>query len=214
MSNLEQLASLLARHNAIDEDIEALIGRPALRGHVGEWIAQEIFEVTLAESAVQKDFDGRFANGPLTGKTVNVKWYGKREGLLDINNPDGVPDYYLVMTGPRAEAMTSRWQTRPWVITEVFLFDASALVDRLRKRGVKLGVPTSVWQPEWEAARVYPEAAHARRVNGCTVLHCAPALRMTRPARGGSHQHHSWSHVFGVIQPRPSTALAQISCDP
>ena len=39
MSNLEQLASLLARRNAIDEEIVALIGRPAIRGHVGEWIA-------------------------------------------------------------------------------------------------------------------------------------------------------------------------------
>ena len=52
MSNLEQLASLLARRNAIDEKIAALIGRPAIRSHVGEWIAQEIFRVTLEESAV------------------------------------------------------------------------------------------------------------------------------------------------------------------
>ena len=65
MSNLEleQLASLLARRNAIDEQIAALIGRPAIRGHVGEWIAHEIFGVTLEESAVQKGFDGRFADG-------------------------------------------------------------------------------------------------------------------------------------------------------
>ena len=35
---LEQLASLLARRNAIDEQIAALIGRPALRGPVGEWM--------------------------------------------------------------------------------------------------------------------------------------------------------------------------------
>ena len=161
MSNLEleQLASLLARRNAIDEQIAALIGRPAIRGHVGEWIAHEIFGVTLEESAVQKGFDGRFADGPLAGKTVNVKWYGKREGLLDIN-PDGVPDYYLVMTGPKAVAMTSRGQTRPWVITEVFLFDAPALVERLRR----LGVAASVRQHEWEAARVYPAAAPRARL--------------------------------------------------
>ena len=165
MSNLEleQLASLLARRNAIDEQIAALIGRPAIRGHVGEWIAHEIFGVTLEESAVQKGFDGRFADGPLAGKTVNVKWYGKREGLLDIN-PDGVPDYYLVMTGPKAVAMTSRGQTRPWVITEVFLFDAPALVERLRRLGRRLGVAASVRQHEWEAARVYPAAAPRARL--------------------------------------------------
>ena len=125
MSQLEQLASLLAKRNAIDKEISDLISRPALKGHVGEWIAQESFGVKLEESAAQKGFDGRFADGPLAGKTVNVKWYGKREGILDIN-PDGVPDHYLVMTGPKAAAMTSRGQTLPWVITEVFLFDAPA----------------------------------------------------------------------------------------
>ena len=155
-SNLEQLASLLARRNAIDEEIGALVGRPAIRGHVGEWIAQEIFRVTLEESASQEGFDGRFADGPLAGKTVNVKWYGERTGVLGINL-DGVPDYYLVMTGPKAVATTSRGQTLPWVITEVFLLDARALVKRLGKGGVA----TYVRQHEWEAARVYPAAAGA-----------------------------------------------------
>ncbi len=158
MSNLEQLASLVATHNAIDKRIADLIGRPALRGHVGEWIAQEIFGVTLEDSAVQKAFDGRFRGAPRAGKTVNVKWSGKREGLLNIN-PKGVPDYYLVMTGPKAAPMTSRGQTLPWVITEVFLFDAPALLQRLRERGVTLGTATSVRQHEWEAARVYPDEA-------------------------------------------------------
>ena len=88
--------------------------------------AHKIFGVTLAKSGVQEGFDGWFAGGPLAGKTVNVKWYGKREGMLDINpDPDGVLDYYLVMTGPK----TSKGQTRPLVITEVSLFDAPALVN-------------------------------------------------------------------------------------
>ncbi len=148
------MASLLARRNAIDEQIAALIGRPALRGPVGEWIAHKIFGVTLAKSGVQEGFGGWFAGGPLAGKTVNVKWYGKPEGLLDIN-PDGVPDCYLVMTGPKAVARTSWGQTRAWVITEVFLFDAPALVKGL----TRLGVAASVRQHKWEAARVYPVAA-------------------------------------------------------
>ena len=156
--DLEQLASLLARRNAIDEEIAALINRPAIMGHAGEWIAQKIFGLTLEESAARKGFDGWFADGPLARKTVNVKWYGKREGLLDIN-PDGVPDYYLVMTGPKAAARTSRGQTRPWVITEVFLFDAPTLVEQLREQKRRLGVAAFVRQHEWEAARVYPAAA-------------------------------------------------------
>lgn len=157
MGHLKQLASLVARRNAIDNKIAALIDRPAITGHVGEWIAQEIFHVKLEESASQKDFDGRFADPPLAGKTVNVKWYGKREGVLDIN-PAGGPDYYLVMSGPKAVATNSRGQTRPWVITEVFLFDAQALVTRLRRESRRVGVASYVRQQEWEAARIYPAA--------------------------------------------------------
>ena len=97
MDKLKELARLIRQRNEIAREIGALIGRPALVGHIGEWIAQEVFSMRLEDSAVQKGFDGRFCAGPLVGKTVNVKWYGKREGLLDVN-PDGVPDLYLVMT--------------------------------------------------------------------------------------------------------------------
>ncbi|MXY24036.1 MAG: hypothetical protein F4Y45_05875 [Acidobacteria bacterium] len=148
----------MANRNTIDERIAELIGRPALRGHVGEWIAQQIFAVKLEESATQKGFDGRFTDGRLAGKTVNAKWYGKREGILDIN-PDGIPHCYLVMTGPKAAATTSRGQTLPWLITEVFLFEARALHERFRVQKRKLGVAAYVRQHEWEAARIYPEAA-------------------------------------------------------
>ena len=123
MRNLKQVASLLTRRNTIDEKIAALIDRPAISGHVGEWIAQEIFGMTLAKSANWKGSDGRFTCGPLTGQTVNVKWYGKRDGKLDIN-PAGIPGNYLVLTGPKAEGMTWREQhhTHRWLLTEVFLY--------------------------------------------------------------------------------------------
>ena len=68
------------------------------------------------------------------------------------------------MTGPKAAPTTSRGQTRPWVLTEVLLFDAPELVEQLRTRGVKLGAATSVQKHEWEAARVYPEAAAGARL--------------------------------------------------
>ena len=163
---LRRLASLLESRNDIDDEIAHLIGRPAIRGHVGKWIAQEIFGVRLEENAARVGFDGRFVDGPLAGKTVNVKWYGKREGLLDIN-PDSAPDYYLVMTGPKAVGMTSRGQTRPLVITEVFLFDGPALVERLRRLRVRLGVATGVRQHEWEEATVYP--ASTTDANRCAA---------------------------------------------
>ena len=161
MNNLKLLASLLTRRNAIDEKIVALIDRPAIRGHIGEWIAQEIFKVKLAKSKIQKGFDGWFTDGQLDRKMVNVKWYGERAGLLDIN-PDGITDYYLVMTGPKKGPTKSL----PLVITEVFLFDAHELVNRLRKRkpNVRLGTAAGVPKHEWEAARVYPEAAPGARL--------------------------------------------------
>ena len=160
---LEQLASLLARRNASDAKIADLIDRPALRGPIGEWIAQEIFKVKLAQSANQEGFDGWFADDPLAGQTVNVKWYGKRGGLLDIN-PASVPNNYLVLTGPKAEATTSKGQTRPLVITEVFLFDALALVEQFYVQKRRLGVAAYVRQHEWEAARIYPAAAPSARL--------------------------------------------------
>ena len=185
MGRLERLASLLESRNDIDEKIAALIHRPALRGPIGEWIAQEIFKVTLEENAVQKGFDGRFADGPLAEKTVNVKWYGKHgEGLLDIN-PDSVPDYYLVMTGPKAVAMRGQRPPRPLVITEVFLFNGPALVERLRGLGVRVGVATFVRKHEWEAARVYPAAASGARLTLTGVQR--EELRLfaeNRPAEG------------------------------
>ena len=158
-----RLAYLLKRRNTIDKQITALIGRPAIRGNIGEWIAQEIFGVELEEAGNQRGFDGRFADGPLAGKTVNVKWYGERAGVIDIN-PDAFPDYYLVMTGPRAVAQPAGRRSLPLVIAEVFLFDAPVLAERLRRRGVRLGIGASVREGEWEEARVYPAAADGVRL--------------------------------------------------
>lgn len=41
----------------------------------------------------------------------------------------------------------------------MFLFEATRLLATLKARGVKIGVATSVRVADWEAARVYPEAA-------------------------------------------------------
>ena len=154
-SDIELLADLVRVRNANEVAVSRVIGRPAQIGHIGEYIASKIFGIKLEESAVHPGSDGRFIDGPLAGKSVNIKMYGKREGLLDIREKY-VPDYYLVLSGPKSALLTSKGATRPWVIEEVFLFDAPALVKRLRQRGVKVGVATSVRSAEWEAARIYP----------------------------------------------------------
>jgi hypothetical protein len=150
-----RLAALLRDRNRIDEQIAALIGRPALTGHIGEWIAAQIFGVKLEDSASQAGIDGCFTEPPLVGRTVNVKFYGVRTNVLDmkeIGKPQ--PGFYLAMTGPKAAAASSRGCARPCVIREVFLFETGPLIQRLGR--VKIGISTSVREQEWEAARIYP----------------------------------------------------------
>jgi hypothetical protein len=67
-------------------------------------------------------------------------------------------DYYLVFTGPTSTAMSSAGGTRPWLITAVYLFDAVALLAEQRARNVKVGVFSSVRNPQWAAAEIYPTA--------------------------------------------------------
>lgn len=155
MDDLQALAKLIAQRNHIAADITGVIGRPALTGHVGEFIAARIFDIALEESASHKGSDGRFVGGPLDGATVNVKWYAQRENVLDIN-PDGIPDYYLVLAGPKTSAGTSRGESRPWTIAAVYLFEAGLLIEELAARGVQLNVATSVREQQWTDAEIYP----------------------------------------------------------
>lgn len=124
-------------------------------GHLGEWVAARIFDIELEPSAVAAGIDGHFRSGPLQGQTVNVKWYLKREGLLDTSEST-VLDYYLVLCGPQSAATSSRGTTRPWCIEAVFLFDARQLRSEQIMRGVKRGVASSVIKQQWIAAEIYP----------------------------------------------------------
>jgi hypothetical protein len=156
MDTLADLAGLIRQKIDVDNQIARIIGRPALLGHTGEYIAAHIFDIALESSAAAKGFDGRFRTGPLANRSVNIKWYTKQEGLLDLT-PDALPDHYLVLSGPKAAAASSRGTVLPWLIRSVFLFDARALEAELRQRGVKLGVATSVIGRLWEAAEIYPQ---------------------------------------------------------
>ncbi len=117
--SLEQLAGLLSEMNSIGERISEISQRPATIGHTGEYIAAEIFDIELEESANAKGIDGHFRSGTLAGRTVNAKWYSKLEYMLEIN-PDALPDFFLVMTGPKAVEPTSKGGIRPWLIDYFF----------------------------------------------------------------------------------------------
>jgi len=75
--------------------------------------------------------------------------------MLDIN-PEALPDFFLVMTGPKALEMTSKGGIRPWLIDYVFLFNAAELMIELNARGVKIGIATSVQKHEFQAAEIFP----------------------------------------------------------
>ncbi|TDC11389.1 hypothetical protein E1267_00080 [Nonomuraea longispora] len=155
--DVEQIAALLRERNGIDQQIAAIIDRPMTAGHLGEWIAARIFRIELESSATATAVDGRFTCGPLRGRSVNVKWYLRREGLLDLGVRTN-PDYYLVLAGPASPAASSRGGTRPRCIESVYVFDAEQLLGELRARGVEIGVASSVRAAQWEAAEIYPGA--------------------------------------------------------
>ena len=154
-NQLQRIASLVQTRNAIDQEIAAVTNRPAHSGHIGEFVASRIFDIKLTESATTKGMDGRFPDGPLAGKSVDIKHYSLNQSILDIR-PDALPDFYLVSTGPRKPPESSRGTTQPWVIKAIFLFDASEVVERFRERGVKIGTATSVRRHLWDEAEVYP----------------------------------------------------------
>ena len=153
---LGRLAELLTTRNEIDAEIGRAIGRPMTSGHLGEFIASSIFQIELEQSATSPAVDGRFLAGLLAGNTVNVKWYLKREGMLDVSISDAL-DYYLVFTGPTSRASRSGHSLRPWVITNVYLFDARAVRDGLLTSGRRVGTASSVTAQQWAAAEAYPK---------------------------------------------------------
>ena len=156
---MRRLAALLRRRNVIDEEIAAITHRPMTSGHLGEWIASQVFDIELEQSAAATAIDGRFRCNPLQGRTVNIKWYLKREGMLDMSESDQL-DYYLVLTGPAAAAASSRGAIRPWCIEAVFLFNARHLRAEQTHRGAKRGTASSLLQRQWLAAEIYPSASN------------------------------------------------------
>ena len=155
MNSLQRLAELIHVKKKVEDEIAHIIGRPALIQHVGEYIAAHVFNIQLEYSASHRGIDGHFIGGVLAGRSVNIKWYTKQEGLLDITR-EHLPDFYLVMTGPKSGAFSSRGTTRPWIISSVFLFDSHELIEVLLLRGVKIGIATSIVARMWNEAQIYP----------------------------------------------------------
>jgi hypothetical protein len=159
MSELIDLACFIHQRNQLDGEITRLLGRPANAGHIGEYVASIIFSIKLEKSASNKGFDGFFTEMPFKDRSVNIKWFANNDGLLDIN-ADALPDYYLVLTGPKSHAISSRGQIHPWVINFVYLFDSHQVIFDLKNRNSKIGNATSIQKHLWDNAEIFP--AHNR----------------------------------------------------
>jgi hypothetical protein len=144
MNDVPRVAELIRERNRIDAALSACIRRPALPGHLGDWIAAQVFGIELDQHAA-KGVDGRFADGT----TVNIRWYLSRDNLLDLS--ENGPDRHLVLTGQEVPV-----EARPMVIDAVYLFDTATVVADLRARGLKIGIASSVRAQLWEAAEIYP----------------------------------------------------------
>ena len=155
MSNLPRLAELLHARNTVESNIANLLGNSVNLSTIGEYITATIFHITLIPSTQHHEFAGIFASQPLRGKTVDVQWYPRREGFLNVHT-ESTPDYYLVLAGPKQESSTARALVNPWLISSVHLFNTPELLTALRERGVQIGSHTSVINQLWERAEIFP----------------------------------------------------------
>ena len=161
MKGLTHLADLLQISNFVNDRISKIIGRPANIGSIGEYIAAEIFDIALVTNPVAKAIDGHFRHGELAGRSVNVKFYSRFGGLLDMASEieeGGFPDFYLVLSGPKPTSMLTRGTQAPMVIEAVYLLDSRKLLGDLLKRPKPMmpGIATSIRKHHWEAARIHP----------------------------------------------------------
>jgi hypothetical protein len=148
MEQLQQLAELIRQRNRIDDAIADLIGRPAEKGHISEYIAAIIFDIELCSSKTNCGADGYFRSGALAGRSVEIKYLALDEGglLYTSTPPKYLADFYLVLTGPRASAASSKGRKRPFVIDYVYLFDQSTIVQS-----------PDPPRASWNAAEIYPQ---------------------------------------------------------
>lgn len=155
---LRQLAALLRDRDELDARIAAFTGRSAQPGDIGEFIAAQVFDIELADTANQAGYDGTFRTGSLADQTVNVKAYGDAFAGLDISAHHC--DHYLILSGPAKPTGTVRHHR--WRISAAYLLDSRRLLETLRARGVKIGIATSIRRADLEVAQVFPTTgAHA-----------------------------------------------------
>jgi hypothetical protein len=131
------MAALLRARNEADAVIAGLLRRPAEQGHLGEWLAVRLLELEPAPSA--RSARVRSPAGRSTSKS-----YGALQGILDLHEDDAATDEYLVLSGTREAAGSSRGALGPLAVAHVHLIEGRPLIADLRSRGIKIGIASSV----------------------------------------------------------------------
>lgn len=155
MLNLPRLAELLRARNTVESNIANLLQCDVDLSHIGEQIAASIFGIRLVPTLNPNGPAGIFTQSALLGKTVDIRWYPRREGFLNIHT-DPAPDYTLVLAGPKLDPNEARALVNPWIISSAYLFHMPDLLATLRARGVRVGPRVSVNSHLWEQAEIFP----------------------------------------------------------
>jgi hypothetical protein len=169
--DLERLAGLIQIKNEADAAIADLIGRPAAPGNIGEFVAASVFAIRLMPSAAHPGYDGVFSEGPLAGKTVNIKTCSRHESVLDISPHPS--DCYLVLTGPAGQA-----RVLPWSSTRCSCSTASNCWPRSQP-----AVSRSASLPACgnRSGKPHGPTRRSRRPRCCCPAPRSPALNSSRP---------------------------------
>ena len=133
--DIKKLAQAIKQKNQSEIDIARIIGEPSGGLLPAEYVAAEIFNISLHKSVWPVDTVGQLANEKLDGKSVYIRWdawYSSNDVMVDLLNRKSLPDFYLIMTGPKSSGRLPIQIARPWLIAYVFLFDTAKLVGELK----------------------------------------------------------------------------------
>ncbi|MEN3000573.1 MAG: hypothetical protein ABDI19_01880 [Armatimonadota bacterium] len=165
MEELHRLAELVMQRNLIDYQIARILKMPAIQPYVARYIAAAIFGIELPSLACSR---GRFTQGELAGKSVEIRWRAHR--MKPVRFSPQIPNFCLVLTGAKVPLKSLDSNTRPLVIDAVHLFRVDELIKEVSPPSLEWRFRQIVPAWLWEAAEVYPASRN-------------PLLRLTEEQR-------------------------------
>ena len=157
MEELRRLAELVRKRNQKAGRISSIFRQPDQPEKVRERIASRVFGIEISSGPGEKVISGHFTEGKLAGNAVNIKWYARNDGRLSMQeNP--LPDFYLVLTGPKTGKEGSTAAISLWTLDYVYLFRTEVIMGQLRLRGAEPSETTRIRRRDWNRCELYPES--------------------------------------------------------